>query len=97
MTSWIQIFLDTPADRLEEAVGFWAAVTGWTPSERRGEDGPFLTLVPAAAISGSSERVARARGRGREKVTYRQYASPARSAVWWVTPRARLPSRGRGR
>ena len=48
MTSWIQIFLDTPADRFEEAVGFWAAVTGWTPSERRGEDGRFLTLLPAA-------------------------------------------------
>ena len=48
MTSWIQIFLDTPADRFEEAVGFWAAVTGWTPSERRGEDGQFLTLLPAA-------------------------------------------------
>lgn len=47
MTSWIQIFLDTPADRFEEAVGFWAAVTAWTPSEGRGEDGQFLTLLPA--------------------------------------------------
>jgi hypothetical protein len=51
MTSWIQIFLDTPADSFEEAVDFWAAVTGWTPSERRGEDGQFLTLVPAAGSS----------------------------------------------
>jgi hypothetical protein len=51
MTSWIQIFLDTPADRFEDAVEFWAAVTGWTPSERRGEEGQFLTLVPAAGSS----------------------------------------------
>lgn len=48
MTSWIQTFLDTPADHFEEAVAFWSAVTGWTPSERRGEDGQFLTLLPAA-------------------------------------------------
>jgi hypothetical protein len=43
---WIQVFLDTPADAYEEAVAFWSAVTGWTPSERRGEDGQFLTLLP---------------------------------------------------
>ncbi len=48
MTSWIQIFLDTPAESFEDAVEFWTAVTGWTPSERRGEDGQFLTLLPAA-------------------------------------------------
>lgn len=48
MTSWIQIFLDTPAERFEEAVSFWSAVTRWAPSERRGEDGQFLTLLPAA-------------------------------------------------
>jgi len=51
MTSWIQIFLDTPADRFEEAVAFWSAVTAWAPSERRGEDGQFLTLLPAAGSS----------------------------------------------
>ena len=44
--AWIQVFLDTPADRMEEAVAFWSAVTGWGPSERRGEDDQFLTLVP---------------------------------------------------
>lgn len=44
--SWIQVFLDTPADRFEEALAFWSAVTGWQPSERRGGDGQFLTLVP---------------------------------------------------
>ncbi|CUR59125.1 conserved hypothetical protein [metagenome] len=46
--AWIQVFLDTPAPAFEEAVAFWSAVTGWQPSERRGEDGRFLTLLPAA-------------------------------------------------
>ncbi|GAA1929796.1 VOC family protein [Nocardioides hwasunensis] len=45
---WIQVFLDTPSSAFEEAVAFWSAVTGWRPSERRGEDGQFLTLLPAA-------------------------------------------------
>lgn len=48
MVPWIQVFLDTPAASLDEAVDFWAAVTGWQPSERRGEDGQFLTLLPPA-------------------------------------------------
>lgn len=48
---WIQVFLDTPVDCFEEAVAFWSAVTGWQPSERRGEDGHFLTLLPAAGSS----------------------------------------------
>ena len=33
------------------AVAFWSAVTGWRPSERRGEDGQFLTLLPAAGAA----------------------------------------------
>jgi hypothetical protein len=49
--AWIQVFLDTPADAYEEAVEFWSAVTGWTPSERRGEDGQFLTLLPPAGAA----------------------------------------------
>ena len=48
MVPWIQLFLDTPAASFDEAVGFWAAVTGWPPSDRRGEDGQFLTLLPPA-------------------------------------------------
>lgn len=43
---WIQVFLDTPAVDVDRAVAFWAAVTGWRPSERRGEDGQFVTLLP---------------------------------------------------
>ena len=46
--AWIQVFLDVPAAELEPAVAFWSAVTGWQPSERRGEYGQFLTLLPAA-------------------------------------------------
>ena len=48
---WIQVFLDTPADAYEEAVEFWSAVTAWTPSERRGEEGQFLTLLPRAGAA----------------------------------------------
>ncbi|MCF6377654.1 VOC family protein [Nocardioides KLBMP 9356] len=46
--AWIQVFLDVPAAGMDEAVAFWSAVNGWQPSERRGEDGQFLTLLPAA-------------------------------------------------
>jgi hypothetical protein len=48
---WIQVFLDTPVDAFEEAVAFWSAVTGWTPTARRGEDGQFLTLLPQAGAA----------------------------------------------
>jgi hypothetical protein len=48
---WIQVFLDTPAALFDDAVDFWSAVTGWRPSERRGEDGQFLTLLPPAGSS----------------------------------------------
>ena len=46
MLPWLQVFLDTPRAAFDEAVDFWSAVTGWRPSERRGEDDQFLTLVP---------------------------------------------------
>lgn len=48
---WIQVFLDTPVDLFEEATSFWSAVTGWRVSERRGEHGQFLTLLPAAGAA----------------------------------------------
>lgn len=51
MVPWIQVFLDTPAASFEQAVDFWSAATGWQPSERRGEDGQFLTLVPPAGAA----------------------------------------------
>lgn len=43
---WIQVFLDTPASAFDEAVSFWSSVTGWSPSEPRGEEGQFVTLLP---------------------------------------------------
>jgi len=43
---WIQVFLDTPTADVDDAVAFWSAVTGWPASDRRGEDGQFLTLLP---------------------------------------------------
>jgi hypothetical protein len=49
--AWIQVFLDTPVDAFEEAIAFWSAVTGWTRSERRGEEGQFLTLLPPAGAA----------------------------------------------
>ncbi len=48
---WIQVFLDTPVELFEEATSFWSAVTGWRVSERRGEDGQFLTLLPTAGAA----------------------------------------------
>ena len=46
--AWIQVFLDVPRESFDDAVAFWSAVTGWEPSLRRGEDGQFVTLLPAA-------------------------------------------------
>lgn len=46
--AWIHLFLDTPAAEFDEAVEFWAAVTGCRPSDRRGEHGQFLTLQPTS-------------------------------------------------
>lgn len=43
---WLSAFIDVPADPFEETVAFWAAVTGWSPSPRRGADDEFLTLDP---------------------------------------------------
>ncbi len=46
MATSLQIMLDTPQERFDEAVTFWSAVTGWTVSERRGENAQFVTLLP---------------------------------------------------
>ncbi|MFT4085515.1 MAG: VOC family protein [Nocardioides sp.] len=45
--AWIHLFLDTPVERWAEAVEFWSAVTGTQVSPARGEDGQFVTLLPA--------------------------------------------------
>ncbi|MFF7748183.1 VOC family protein [Streptomyces sp. NPDC007971] len=43
---WTYAFVDRPAARLAEARSFWTAVTGTRPSEPRGEQGEFMTLLP---------------------------------------------------
>ncbi len=45
---WITLFLDTPLDRWQLALDFWAAVTGCEVSESRGERDQFVTLLPRA-------------------------------------------------
>ncbi|WP_067664743.1 VOC family protein [Nocardia miyunensis] len=47
MIRWNCAFIDRPADRFEEAASFWTTVTRTNPSERRGEQGEFATLLPA--------------------------------------------------
>lgn len=41
-------FIDVPAPDFESSVTFWSAVSGCSPSVRRGADEEFLTLVPPA-------------------------------------------------
>lgn len=41
-------FIDVPAPDFESSVAFWSAVSGYSPSARRGADQEFLTLVPPA-------------------------------------------------
>ncbi len=43
---WLSASIDVPEEPFEETVAFWSAVTGWSPSARRGADGELLTLVP---------------------------------------------------
>jgi hypothetical protein len=44
--TWLTAFLDTPAEDAPANEAYWAAVTGWPLSERRGEFGEFATLQP---------------------------------------------------
>lgn len=44
--TWVSAFLDLPAEGFEQAVDFWAGVTGFAVSERRGANLEFATLVP---------------------------------------------------
>ncbi|GAB2635058.1 VOC family protein [Nocardia goodfellowii] len=50
MIRWVWAFLDRPAARFDECVTFWSTITGTEPSERRGENGEFLTLLPDPAL-----------------------------------------------
>jgi len=48
---WYDMFLDVPRDGWQASVAFWSAAARLTPSPTRGEDGQFLTLLPAAGTS----------------------------------------------
>ncbi len=43
---WVSAFLDLAPDGFDEGIAFWAGVTGYALSERRGADDEFATLVP---------------------------------------------------
>src|SRR5690606_10324772 len=47
----VDLFLDVPRDGWQASVAFWSAAARLTPSPTRGEDGQFLTLLPAAGTS----------------------------------------------
>jgi hypothetical protein len=44
--TWLTAFLDTEASEAPTVEGYWAAVTGWPVSSRRGPEGEFATLEP---------------------------------------------------
>jgi predicted enzyme related to lactoylglutathione lyase len=46
MIRWVYAFVDRPRERFAQAAEFWTTVTGTSLSERRGEAGEFVTLVP---------------------------------------------------
>jgi hypothetical protein len=43
---WATAFLDFPEETYDAGAGFWSAVSGYSRSPQRGEDGQFATLVP---------------------------------------------------
>jgi predicted enzyme related to lactoylglutathione lyase len=49
MIRWVYAFLDRPKEHFDQAAAFWTAVTGTSLSARRGADGEFSTLLPAAS------------------------------------------------
>jgi hypothetical protein len=49
MIRWVYAFVDRPEELFGQAAAFWTAVTGTTPSARRGAQGAFATLLPPGA------------------------------------------------
>lgn len=45
--SWMYLFLDTPTARWASGQAFWSEITRTAVSSARGEDGQFVTLLPA--------------------------------------------------
>jgi predicted enzyme related to lactoylglutathione lyase len=46
--TWLTAVVDLPAPGIDAATQFWAMVTGSTPTDGRGENGEFITLIPPA-------------------------------------------------
>jgi hypothetical protein len=44
---WVTAFLDTAHEHAEQTEAFWARVTGYSLSPRRGEHGEFASLLPS--------------------------------------------------
>lgn len=49
---WTYAFIDRPLKDFARACDFWTAVTATTPSEPRGEQGEFVTLLSAGTDAG---------------------------------------------
>lgn len=47
MIRWTTAFIDLPASEHEATTAFWEGVTGYARSTSRGDDGEFLSLLPA--------------------------------------------------
>lgn len=47
VVTWLTVFLDSPAEPAPATERFWAHVTGWPVSARRGEHDEFASLQPA--------------------------------------------------
>lgn len=46
--TWVTAFLDYPRALVDSGIAFWATALGATVSQPRGEDGQFVSLVPAS-------------------------------------------------
>ncbi|MFF4209755.1 VOC family protein [Streptomyces sp. NPDC001796] len=59
---WTYAFVDRPAQQFGRSCDFWTAVTDTKPSEPRGEDGEFLTLLPRSGDACLKAQAVRAGG-----------------------------------
>jgi hypothetical protein len=45
---WLSVFADVPAERVERALAYWAAITATAPGPADGDAGQYLPLEPTA-------------------------------------------------
>jgi hypothetical protein len=48
--SWLEAFIDLPADNYEAGAEFWSEVTGFARGPQRGPESQFATLVPPQGL-----------------------------------------------